>query len=329
MSIFDLGSGEGTGTGADPQRYTNAIAGAFASGVVEARQSAPPTGLTDDTTDVGRAWIVEATASGDWSGGEGKVAVWLGTTPGWRLITAPEGTVFYVQDEDLEVRADGSDGWTGVTVGNVADGSLTPAKLVNTDDATWLGRLDTGNGAGPPGFHTIAQLVALLNDQGGIAPTALTGSGTLPTAALPAQSVTTARLQDDAVTNAKLADMAAGTVKGRAVGAGTGDPVDLSAAQVAAIYESNSDRNPLTDAEKTRLGVTLAWQGDWDPTTGNFPGGGSAQVGDIYIATADGTVDSIDFAEGDIILARTNNASTSTFAANWVRLKNNATLQIE
>jgi len=42
-------------------------------------------------------------------------------------------------------------------------------------------------------------------------------------------------LADDSVANAKLADMAQATIKGRAVGAGTGVPVDLTASQAAAI----------------------------------------------------------------------------------------------
>jgi hypothetical protein len=39
-------------------------------------------------------------------------------------------------------------------------------------------------------------------------------------------------LANDEVTNLKLADMTAATIKGRALGAGTGDPTDLTAAQV-------------------------------------------------------------------------------------------------
>jgi hypothetical protein len=47
--------------------------------------------------------------------------------------------------------------------------------------------------------------------------------------------VATGKIADDAVTNAKLANMAADTIKGRANGAGTGDPTDLTAAQVRTI----------------------------------------------------------------------------------------------
>ncbi|MFC5423055.1 hypothetical protein ACFPOB_26245 [Bosea eneae] len=42
-------------------------------------------------------------------------------------------------------------------------------------------------------------------------------------------------IDDDVVTNGKLANMAAATMKGRALGAGVGDPVDLTPAQVRAI----------------------------------------------------------------------------------------------
>jgi hypothetical protein len=48
-------------------------------------------------------------------------------------------------------------------------------------------------------------------------------------------TVATAGIADDAVTNAKAANMAQATIKGRASGAGTGDPTDLSAAQVKTI----------------------------------------------------------------------------------------------
>ena len=54
-------------------------------------------------------------------------------------------------------------------------------------------------------------------------------------------------LADGSVTNAKLATMAAATIKGRALGAGTGVPVDLTASQVRA----------AADAEQTISGRAL------------------------------------------------------------------------
>lgn len=48
----------------------------------------------------------------------------------------------------------------------------------------------------------------------------------------------TSQIADNAITNAKLADMTDGTVKGRAVGAGTGDPTDLSQSQVRTLVGS-------------------------------------------------------------------------------------------
>jgi hypothetical protein len=53
-----------------------------------------------------------------------------------------------------------------------------------------------------------------------------------------AGSIGTAALADDSVTNAKLANMAQSTIKGRAVGAGTGDPTDLTPAQATAILDA-------------------------------------------------------------------------------------------
>lgn len=47
-----------------------------------------------------------------------------------------------------------------------------------------------------------------------------------------------ATIANDAVTNAKLANMAEATIKGRAVGAGTGDPTDLTGTQATAILDA-------------------------------------------------------------------------------------------
>lgn len=51
-------------------------------------------------------------------------------------------------------------------------------------------------------------------------------------------SAASATVADDSVTNAKLANMAQSTIKGRAVGAGTGDPTDLTGTQATAILDN-------------------------------------------------------------------------------------------
>src|SRR5690242_19412757 len=60
-------------------------------------------------------------------------------------------------------------------------------------------------------------------------------------------SVTTAKIADDAVTNVKLANMAQATIKGRAVGAGTGDPIDLTGDQAIAVM-TGGNADSLTGA---------------------------------------------------------------------------------
>ena len=62
--------------------------------------------------------------------------------------------------------------------------------------------------------------------------------------------VDTADIVDNAATNAKLANMAEATIKGRQAGSGTGDPEDLTAAQVRTI---------LGIAVAQRTGATIAF----------------------------------------------------------------------
>jgi len=102
-----------------------------------------------------------------------------------------------------------------------------------------------------------------------------------------------------------------------------------------------ADDNYVTDAEKTKLGYISITQavdldaletrvnaldaavvlaGSWDASAGTFPGGGTAQAGYTYIVSVAGTVDSVVFNVGDRILAILDNASTSTYAANWIKL---------
>jgi hypothetical protein len=77
------------------------------------------------------------------------------------------------------------------------------------------------------------------------------------------------------------------------------------------------------DAIETRvnaLDAAVVLKGSWDASAGTFPGGGTAQAGDSYIVSVAGTVDSIAFSVNDRIVAITDNASTSTYASNWLKL---------
>jgi hypothetical protein len=68
------------------------------------------------------------------------------------------------------------------------------------------------------------------------------------------------------------------------------------------------------------LDASVVLRGTWDASSGSFPGGGTAQAGASYIVSVAGTVDSVAFAVNDRILAITDNASTTTYAANWHKL---------
>ena len=66
--------------------------------------------------------------------------------------------------------------------------------------------------------------------------------------------------------------------------------------------------------------TSLSFQGAWDASAGSFPGSGAATKGQSWRVTVAGTVDSVAFAVGDLIIALVNSASTSTYAANWIKV---------
>jgi len=122
-------------------------------------------------------------------------------------------------------------------VTSVADGTQTisnnavsNAKLADVPTGTFKGR--TTAGTGDPEDLTVTQAKTLLNltgtnsgDQTITLTGDVTGSGTGSFAAT---------IANDSVTNAKAANMAVNTIKGRITG-GTGDPEDLTAANVRTI----------------------------------------------------------------------------------------------
>lgn len=82
------------------------------------------------------------------------------------------------------------------------------------------------------------------------APTAVNGTNTtqIATTAFVQNAIVATSVGDNSITNAKLADVPTATIKGRTT-AGTGDPQDLTAAQVKALLAiAPSDVSGLTDA---------------------------------------------------------------------------------
>lgn len=61
----------------------------------------------------------------------------------------------------------------------------------------------------------------------------------------------------------------------------------------------------------------MVYKGNWDASSGSFPGSGSAQTGWFYYVSVAGTVDGISFAVGDNIVATVDNASASAYTNNW------------
>ena len=74
------------------------------------------------------------------------------------------------------------------------------------------------------------------------------------------------------------------------------------------------------ESRVNELDASVILKGGWDASAGTFPASGTAQAGWSYIVTVAGTVDGISFALNDRIVAVLDNASTSTYASNWLKL---------
>jgi hypothetical protein len=80
------------------------------------------------------------------------------------------------------------------------------------------------------------------------------------------------------------------------------------------------------DALATLVSGALVFKGAWDASAGTFPGGGTAALGAFYKVSVAGTVNGQSVSVGDDIFALVNNASTSTYASNWLVIQGTLTL---
>ncbi len=143
---------------------------------------------------------------------------------------------------------------------------------------------------------------------------------------------------NDAITNALAANMAQATIKGRAAGAGTGDPTDLTAAQVGAVLGITTPGTGSLGrgAPVTKTGnFTLAAAENWlivnnaGSTTVTLPSAASFVGREIMIKTiqaqtvisnASNVVPRTDTVAGTAILAATDGAWATLVSdgTNWI-----------
>tara|TARA_R110002072_G_scaffold26966_24_gene88497 strand:- start:2124 stop:3716 length:1593 start_codon:yes stop_codon:yes gene_type:complete len=71
------------------------------------------------------------------------------------------------------------------------------------------------------------------------------------------------------------------------------------------------------EARVNALDAAVVLKGTFDPSGGAFPGGGSAQAGESWIASANGTINGVEFKQNDRIICVTDNASATVYAGNW------------
>jgi hypothetical protein len=149
----------------------------------------------------------------------------------------------------------------------------------------------------------------------------------ITTAKLNDGAVTTIKIGANQVTLAKLAQVANNTVIGNTSG-GTATPsevvivTDLASASSTTLATSAAIKTYID----TNVGNLGNLEGAWNASSGSFPVGSSpvagTKAGDYWYVSVAGTTGGVAFNVGDVIIAKVNNASTST-ASDWIQLEVN------
>lgn len=120
-------------------------------------------------------------------------------------------------------------------MGRPVNSAGVASSIAAANDGEVLRRSGTTIGFGPLLAASVSDFTEAAQDA---VAAALTDSSTIDLIYVDATPAISAAIITDSVSNTLLANMAQDTIKGRASGAGTGDPTDLTAAQVATIISS-------------------------------------------------------------------------------------------
>lgn len=149
----------------------------------------------------------------------------------------------------------------------------------------------------------------------------------ITTAKLADNAVTTIKINANAVTLGKIQQIASLTVLGNLSGS-TADVAQVSV--ITDLASSSSTTLATSSAIKTYIDANIGslgnLEGGWSAASGAFPVGSSpvagTKAGDYWYVTTAGTTGGVAFNVGDVIIAKINNAST-TSAADWIQLEVN------
>ena len=216
--------------------------------IIKDRDLTSPPGSPSD----GSAYIVGASATGDWSGQDNKVAFYLSTD--WVFLTPEEGWLGTLQDENITVKYDGS-AWTQAYSDYIKNNFNSTSIPTSTDDSNlgytqgsrWVYNpgttaresyicLDasTGSAVWELASLTIDDLgaLAILNTVGttSIDNAAITGikiaAGAVSSSHIGSSEINSSNLANNSVTFAKIQDISSNTLLGRS-STGTGDPESI------------------------------------------------------------------------------------------------------
>lgn len=137
-------------------------------------------------------------------------------------------------------------------------------------------------------------------------------------------AVTTLKINANAVTFAKLQAMSPSTVIGN-MGAGSATPGEVSVITDLATATTNTlaTSAAIKSYVDTQVGSLGNLEGGWDASTGSFPTSGTGtKKGDYWFVTTAGTAGGQAFNVGDVIIAKVNSASVSSYA-DWIGLEVN------